>query len=156
MGCHFSAKDAFLLSGAKLDFSLENKTNKMREERLHFKHLPYLNILHLLRSCLKFLCAACMHTKSLQLCLTLCNPMDHRLLSSSVHGILQARILEWVAMPSFRESSQPRDWTCVSYVSCIGSGFFTTSTTWEAQWVPQEYLSSSWKKEREREWERKV
>ena len=39
---------------------------------------------------------------------------------SSVHGILQARILEWVAMPSSRGSSQPRDWTCVSYVSNIG------------------------------------
>ena len=39
---------------------------------------------------------------------------------SSVHGTLQARILEWVAMPSSRRSSQPRDGTCVSYVSCIG------------------------------------
>ena len=39
---------------------------------------------------------------------------------SSVHGILQTRILEWVAMPSSRGSSQPRDLTCISYVSCIG------------------------------------
>ena len=39
---------------------------------------------------------------------------------SSVHGILPARILEWVAMPSSRRSSQPRDWTYVYYVSCIG------------------------------------
>ena len=39
---------------------------------------------------------------------------------SSVHGILQARIPEWVAMLSSRRSSWPRDWTCVSYVSCIG------------------------------------
>ena len=39
--------------------------------------------------------------------------------ASSVHGILQARILEWVAMPSSRGSSWPRDWTGVSYVSCI-------------------------------------
>ena len=39
---------------------------------------------------------------------------------SSVHGILQARILEWVVMPSSRGSSQPRDRTCVSYVSCNG------------------------------------
>ena len=38
--------------------------------------------------------------RSLQLCLILCDPMDHRLPGSSVHGILQARILEWVAMPS--------------------------------------------------------
>ena len=39
---------------------------------------------------------------------------------SSVHGILQARILEWVAVPSSRGSSQPRDQTHTSYVSCIG------------------------------------
>ena len=47
----------------------------------------------------------CMCAKSLQLCLTLCNPMDCSPLNSSVHGILQARILEWVAMPSSRGSS---------------------------------------------------
>ena len=39
---------------------------------------------------------------------------------SSVHRLLQARILEWIAMPSFRGSSQPREWICVSYVSCTG------------------------------------
>ena len=44
-----------------------------------------------------------------QLCLTLCNPMDCNLPGSSIHGILQARILEWVAMPSSRASFQPRD-----------------------------------------------
>ena len=47
--------------------------------------------------------------KSLLSCLTLCNPMDCRPPGSSVHGILQARILQWVAMPSFRASSQYRD-----------------------------------------------
>ena len=64
---------------------------------------------------------ACMHAKSLQSCLTLCHPMDCSLPDPSVHGILQARILEWVAMPSSRGSSWPRDQTCISYVSCIGS-----------------------------------
>ena len=49
--------------------------------------------------------------KSLQSCLTLCDPMDNSPPGSSVHGILQARILEWVAVPSSRGSSQPRDWT---------------------------------------------
>ena len=58
-----------------------------------------------------------MHAKSLQLCLTLCNPMDCGPPGSSVHGILQARILEWVAIPFSRGSSRPRDQTCVSYVS---------------------------------------
>ena len=52
----------------------------------------------------------------------LCNPMDCSPPGSSVHGILQARIPEWVAMPSSRGSSQPRDWTwtCGSYVACVG------------------------------------
>ena len=45
----------------------------------------------------------------LQSCPTLCDPMDCSMPGSSVHGILWARILEWVAMPSFRGSSQPRD-----------------------------------------------
>jgi len=45
----------------------------------------------------------------LQLCPTLCNPIDSSPPGSSVHEIFQARILEWVAMPSFRESSPPRD-----------------------------------------------
>ena len=58
--------------------------------------------------------------KSLQLCLTLCDPMDYSLPGSSVRVILQARILEWVAMPSSRGSSQPRDRTRVSCVSCTG------------------------------------
>ena len=48
-----------------------------------------------------------MHSKLLQLCLTLCNPMDYSLPGSSVHGILQARILEWVALPSSKGSKQP-------------------------------------------------
>ena len=53
--------------------------------------------------------ATCMRAKSLQLCPTLCDPVDQSLPASSVHGILQARILEWVTMPSSRGSSRPRD-----------------------------------------------
>ena len=49
---------------------------------------------------------------------------------SSIHGILQARMLEWVAFPFSRGSSQPRDWT---QVSCIAGGFFTSWATREAQ-----------------------
>ena len=60
------------------------------------------------------------HAKSLQLCLTLWDPMDCSSPGSSVHGILQARTLEWVAMPSSRRSSQPRDRVCISYIACIG------------------------------------
>ena len=46
--------------------------------------------------------SACMHAKSLQLCLTLCNTMDMQSAGSSVHGNIQARIPEWVAMPFSR------------------------------------------------------
>ena len=70
--------------------------------------------------------------KSLQSCLTLCNPMDRSPPGSSVHGILQARILEGVAMPVSRDSSQPRDGTHISNVSALAGGFFITSATWEA------------------------
>ena len=66
--------------------------------------------------------------KSLQLCPTLCNPMDCSPPGSSVHGILQARILEWVAMPSSRGSFPPRYGT---HFSCIAGEFFSTSATWE-------------------------
>ena len=48
-------------------------------------------------------------------------------------GILQGRIPEWVAIPSSRGSSLPRDRTHAYYVSCIALRFFATSTTWEAQ-----------------------
>ena len=63
--------------------------------------------------------------KATQPCLTLCDPMDY-----AIHGIIQARILEWVAFPSSRESSQPRDQTRVSH---IADRFFTSWATVEAQ-----------------------
>ena len=58
-----------------------------------------------------------------QSCLTLCDPMDCSPPGSSIHGICQARILEWVSMPSSRWLLQPRSQTCVS---CIAGRFFTT------------------------------
>ena len=58
-------------------------------------------------------------------CPTLCDPMDCSPPGSSVHGIFQARILEWVAMPSSRGFSPPRDQTSIS---CIAGGFFTTES----------------------------
>ena len=59
------------------------------------------------------------HAKSLKSCQTFCNPMDCNPMDcsppgSSVHGILQARLLEWVIMPSSRGSTWSRDWTRVS------------------------------------------
>ena len=58
--------------------------------------------------------------KVIQSCLTLCNTMDCSPPGSSVHGISQARILEWVAVSFSWRSSQPRDRTRIFYVSCIG------------------------------------
>ena len=57
-----------------------------------------------------------------ELCPTLCDPMDYRPPGSSVHAILQARILAWVAIPFSEGSSQPRD---QMQVSCIAVRFFT-------------------------------
>ena len=56
----------------------------------------------------------------------LCDPVDYSLPDSSVHGILQARISEWIAIPFSRGSSQPRDHT---WISCISSRFFTVWAT---------------------------
>ena len=67
----------------------------------------------------------CAWVLSLQLCLTLCDPMDCCLPGSSVHRILQARTVEWVSMPSSRRSSQPRDRTCLLQLLIAGR-FFTT------------------------------
>ena len=79
------------------------------------------------------------------LCLTLCDLMNYRSPGSSVHGISQARILEWVAISSSRESFQPRDQTLISWVSCIAGGFFTIeltgSTTWRTYWLLHSLLS---------------
>ena len=66
--------------------------------------------------------------KVAQLCLTLCNSMDY-----TIHGILQARIQEWVTLPFSRESSQPRDPT---KVSCIAGRFFTSWVTWHKSLFP--------------------
>ena len=61
-----------------------------------------------------------MNTKVLviQSCPTLCDPVDYSPPGSSIHGIIQARILEWVAIPFFRGSSRPRDQTRVSHLHC--------------------------------------
>ena len=67
-----------------------------------------------------------------QSCPTLCNPMGCSQPSSTVHEILQARVLEWVAIPFSRGSSWPRDWT---WVSLIWGKFFTIWATREAKKV---------------------
>ena len=75
----------------------------------------------------------CVCAKSLQSCLTFCDPMDSSPPGSSVHEILQARLLEWVAMPFSRGSSRPRDRTHVSCGSCLAGGFFTAEPLGKAE-----------------------
>ena len=62
---------------------------------------------------------ACIRAKLLQLCLTLWDPLDCSLPGTFVHGVLQARVLEWFTLPFSRGSSHPRDRTHISYISCI-------------------------------------
>ena len=99
-------------------------------KRTHTAHLNNVQInssLNYIRVCfnlLPILCVCvfkcvCLCIKWLQSCSTLSDPVGCSLPGSSVHGILQARILEWTAMPSSRGSSRPRDRACISYISCI-------------------------------------
>ena len=74
----------------------------------------------------------CVHARSLQLCPALCDPRNCSWPGFSVHWVLQARLLDWVAVSSSGGSSQIRDQTCVSCVSFIGRQFFMASTTWAA------------------------
>ena len=91
----------------------------------------------------KWKSSICIEVKVAQSCPTLCDPMDYR-----VHEILQARILEWVAFPFSRGSSQPRDRTQVSH---IAGGVFTSWATREAHhlfyWFTKYMLLASWKRQ---------
>ena len=96
---------------------------------------PMLGLIHLYNFChcvgmtvisLLWLLCKCVPGKLLQLCPTLCNPMDCSPPGSSVHGILQVWILVWVAMPSSRESFLLGDRTCIFSISC----------TWQVDSLP--------------------
>ena len=109
------AQDSWVqISGDFLWKSLPEWSPRGRRRR-EFSHTPYV------------------HAKSLQSCLTLCSRMGCSLPGPSVHGtlqtrilgILQARILQWVATSFSRGSFQPRDWICVSPNSCTAHEFFT-------------------------------
>ena len=77
---------------------------------LHAKTLP-IYLVHV--------CSVC------QSCPTLCDPVECSPPCSPVHGVFQARILEWVAIPFSRVSSRPRDWIQVSVSPSLAGGFFT-------------------------------
>ena len=81
-----------------------------------------------------------------QLCLTLCDPMDCILTDSSVLGIFQTRILEWVVISSSRETSQPGVEPVSLACPALAVTFFTTSATWEgtkAEASTSEYFTYS-------------
>ena len=106
-------KPVWLLDAAMLEASFSSRSSRFRSQ--------------------------CLRAHALQSCPTLCDPRDCSPPGSSVRGIIQARILEWVAMPFSRGSSQPGDLTRVSCISCLAGGFLTTSATGEAlmtQWIP--------------------
>ena len=83
-----------------------------------------------------------------ELCLYLCYPVDYCPPGSSVHGIFQARVLEWVAISFTRGSSPPRDWT---WVSCMAGRFFTNWATRKAQKIEYNY---TFKKKKKKEYPR--
>ena len=121
--------------------------------------------LHTWATCLKlsfrFPALVCVWCSVVQSCLTLCDPMNRSLPDSFVHGIFQANILEWVAMPSSSRSSWPRD---AIPVSCTGrqslyhwtkreawceedhtvkeTPFFQGEKGWNSRWCFQEWRSS--------------
>ena len=114
-----------------LEMKMMMKMKKGEEKGLNYDILwklhPYWKEMKFQQSdemipCVKHLGWVCVRVCMLllQSCLTLCNSMDCSLPGFPVHGILQARILEWVDMPSSKGSSWPRDQTHMSYVSCIG------------------------------------
>ena len=85
-----------------------------------------------------------------QLCLTLCDPLDCSPPGSSVHGILQTRILQWVAISFSRGSSRPRNQTHISCVSCTGRQILYHLGSPKKEWFPSKvysrpYLMHDWK-----------
>ena len=82
-----------------------------------------------------------------QSCSTLCDPMDCSPPGSSVHGIFQPRILEWVAISSSWRPCEPREWTHVSCMSCTGRRILCHWATWEAcsPMYPQQLAWCLWK-----------
>ena len=75
--------------------------------------------------------------KSLQSCLTLCDPMDSSPPGFSIHRILQARILQWVAYPFSRGSSGPRNWTRVSCIVEKAIAPHSSALAWKIPWVEE-------------------
>ena len=119
----------------KLFFHL-NSQHKTTQVRWKFRNIMWFPLVS--NMCV-YVAVLCFITQS---CPTLCDPIDCSSPEASVHGILQARTLEWVAIPFSRESSQPRGQT---QISCIAGGFFTIWATREAHiYVTYIYIYKVW------------
>ena len=143
-GSKFKGKDTVLVTDSISDFMklFPNIFGIAEKKWENFNLLFYLSLLYYLPN-LK--CA-----KSLQSCLTLCKTMDCSQPGYFVHGILQARILEWVAMSSpLGDFSNPEMEPTSFMSSALVGGFFITSTTWKAQIGGPLFY---WKQEKRNSW----
>ena len=129
--CSSGSRIHFKIWGSKLEREKKRKREREREIylRLHYFHYPEKNELRGSREKWKKVLVA-------ESCPPLWNPMGCKAPGSSVHGILQARVGDWVTIPFSKASSQPRDRT---QVSCIAGGFFTIWATWETLRVKHVY-----------------
>ena len=117
-----------------------SKVSKMYEKAKVFKGKTLLSLIFpdklLAENQYKLFNLSEPHANLLQLCSIPCDPMDCSPPGSSVHGILQARILEWAVMPSSGGSSQPRDKTySLTSPAFADRFFFIINPTWEAQYT---------------------
>ena len=119
-----------------ITLQLKNKLiKKKKDPKLPVQQAQLQSLVRELRSHMPHGMAKKMCVWVAYLCLTLCDPIDCSWLVSCVHGILLARILEWVAIPSSRGSSRTWDQTCVS---CIADRFFII---WATREVPPQTMN---------------
>ena len=116
----------------------DKKCYKKKERKVRERSIKKWNGQAFMPSCL-YVCA-----ELLQSCPTLCNPMGCHIPGFSVQGIFQAIILEWVAMPSSKASSQPRDQI---YVACMDRWILYHRITWYM--LNQSYSSAKYPSERD-------
>ena len=125
----FYQMECLLLDWSNSYFSLKILPCTVSFFILHIRKVQYFLWLWNVLSTLPKRCHCC---SVAQACLTLCDPMGHNLPGSSVHGIIQGRILEQVSISSSGGSSRPRDWTHVSCIPCIVRQILYHWATWEA------------------------
>ena len=135
MGCHVGCRATFLLG--KSDERLRGSTCSGINKTFLFFLKPWYS--HL--KCTVYICVLCCAQLLAPVVSDSLRPMDCSLPGSAVHGILYARILEWVALPSSWGSSQSRNQTPSSGISCISGRFFTHWGTWEAHFLVYKYTN---------------